>query len=239
VLLSCFEEKPALSIDEEWILLDSFLGRLKIEHEIFFSNPIKRPPTDLEGKVLGLQGKFSDGSKTSFAHNEMARRYAICSDRWRKKSRIRERGYRRPARSVSPSTVCAEMNTKPATPVFMASASIRPGRRIRRLLDPGAEREKSPDPYKVLVEAKSRQKEGGRGVSHLRLVFRFVSKKTKQIPNESGCHSIEYTADAEPASAAQGKATSLIVEQAATASTHEFCFPPSDNPSLDPNSLAV
>jgi hypothetical protein len=40
--------------------------------------------------VLGLLGKFSDGCKTSFSHNEMARRYAICSDRWRKKSRIRE-----------------------------------------------------------------------------------------------------------------------------------------------------
>jgi hypothetical protein len=87
-----------------------------------------------------------------------------------------------------------------------------------------------------LVEAK---REAEEAVSHLRLVFRFVSKKTKQIPNESGCHSFEYTADAEPASAAQGKAASLIVEQAARASTHEFCFPPSDNPSLDLNSLAA
>jgi hypothetical protein len=117
----------------------------------------------------------------------------------------------------------------------MASAGIRPGRRIRRLLDPGAEREKIPDPT-GLVEAK---RQGEEAVSHLRLVFRFVSKKTKQIPNESGCHSFEYTADAEPASAAQGKAASLIVKQAARASTHEFCFPPSDNPSLDLNSLAV
>lgn len=80
-----------MSIDEEWILLDSALGRLKIEYGIFFSNPSKRPPADLEGKVLGLLGKLSDASKTSFSHNEMARRYAICRDRWRKKSRIRNR----------------------------------------------------------------------------------------------------------------------------------------------------
>jgi len=60
-----------------------------MEYEIFLSNPIKRPPADL---VLRLLGKFSDGSERSFSHNEMARRYAICSDRWRKKSRIREQG---------------------------------------------------------------------------------------------------------------------------------------------------
>ena len=31
-----------------------------------------------------------------FRYNEMAQRYAIYSDLWRKKSRIREEGYRRP-----------------------------------------------------------------------------------------------------------------------------------------------
>ena len=31
-----------------------------------------------------------------YRYNEMAQRYAIYSDLWRKKSRIREEGYRRP-----------------------------------------------------------------------------------------------------------------------------------------------
>ena len=31
-----------------------------------------------------------------FRYNEMAQRYAIYSDLWRKKNRIREEGYRRP-----------------------------------------------------------------------------------------------------------------------------------------------
>jgi hypothetical protein len=46
------------------------------------------------------------------------------------------------------------------------------------LLDSGAESETIPD--QVLVEAKRKAEEA---VSDLRLVFGFVSKKTKQIPN--------------------------------------------------------
>src|ERR1700754_1583243 len=76
------------------------MRRLKIEYEIFFNNPTKPPPTDLEWKVLALLRKFSDGGRMSFSqrfrYNEMAQRYAIYSDLWRKKGRIREEGYRRP-----------------------------------------------------------------------------------------------------------------------------------------------
>src|SRR5690242_11659650 len=89
-----------MTIDEELNLLESHLRRLKIEYEVFFNNPQKKPPSDLEWKVLALLRKFSDGSRTSFAQryrfNEMAQRYAIYSDLWRKKTRIREEGYRRP-----------------------------------------------------------------------------------------------------------------------------------------------
>src|SRR3954470_1817370 len=89
-----------VTTDEELNVLDTQLRRLKIEYEIFFSNPAKRPPNDLEWKVLNLLRKFSDGSKMNFSqryrYNEMAQRYAIYSDLWRKKSRIREEGYRRP-----------------------------------------------------------------------------------------------------------------------------------------------
>src|SRR6266480_1974477 len=92
------------TIDEEMTLLDSHLRRLKIEYEIYFSNPTKRPPTDLEWKVLALLRKFSDGGRMSFSqrfrYNEMAQRYAVYSDLWRKKSRSREEGYRRPQDAI-------------------------------------------------------------------------------------------------------------------------------------------
>jgi len=83
-----------MTVDEELGVLESQLRRLKIEYEVFFSNPQKKPPSDLEWKVLALLRKFSDGARLSFSqrfrYNEMAQRYAIYSDLWRKKSRIRE-----------------------------------------------------------------------------------------------------------------------------------------------------
>ena len=89
-----------MTVDEEMNLLESHLRRLKIEYEVFFNNPQKKPPSDLEWKVVTLLRKFSDGSRMSFSqrfrYNEIAQRYAIYSDLWRKKSRIREEGYRRP-----------------------------------------------------------------------------------------------------------------------------------------------
>ena len=89
-----------MTTDEELDLLDQQLRRLKIEYEIFFNNPAKRPPTDIEWKVLSIIRKFSDSPRMSFSqrykYNSMAQRYAIQSDLWRKKMRIREEGYRRP-----------------------------------------------------------------------------------------------------------------------------------------------
>ncbi len=93
-----------MTIDEELNLLDQQLRRLKIEYEIFFNNPAKRPPTDVEWKVLSLIRKFSDGTRMSFSnrfrYNEMAQRYAVQAELWRKKMRIREEGYRRPADAI-------------------------------------------------------------------------------------------------------------------------------------------
>ena len=90
-----------MTVDEELTLLESHLRRLKIEYEIYFNSPHKRPPSDLEWKVLALLRKFSDGGgrlnfSQRFRYNEIAQRYAVYSDLWRKKSRIREEGYRRP-----------------------------------------------------------------------------------------------------------------------------------------------
>ena len=99
-----------MTIEEELNLLESQLRRLKIEYEIYFSNPNKKPPTDIEWKVLSLLRKFSDGGRMNIGHrfryNELAQRYAIYSDLWRKKGRIREEGYRRPRMRCSPFREC-------------------------------------------------------------------------------------------------------------------------------------
>jgi len=85
-----------VTIDEELDLLDQQLRRLKIEYDIFFNNATKRPPTDVEWKVVSLIRKFSDGARLTFSqryrYGEMAQRYAVFGDLWRKKLRIREEG---------------------------------------------------------------------------------------------------------------------------------------------------
>jgi hypothetical protein len=83
-----------VTVEEELALLEKHLRHLKIEYDIYFNNPRKRPPLDLEWKVVNLIRRFSDGMRMSFSqrfrYTEMAQRYAIYSELWRKKSRLRE-----------------------------------------------------------------------------------------------------------------------------------------------------
>ena len=59
-----------MTIDEELNHLDAQLRRLKIEYEIFFNNPTKKPPTDVEWRVLAILRKFSEGNRLSFSQKK-------------------------------------------------------------------------------------------------------------------------------------------------------------------------
>jgi hypothetical protein len=201
-----------LTIDEELTVLESQLRRLKIEYEVYFSNPTKKPPTDIEWKVLSMLRKFSDGARLSFAqrfrYNEMAQRYAIYSDLWRKKSRIREEGYRRPQDAllsvqgvrpenheperravygVSPAAVAAvAAATAPAMAAMDAPITVQ-------CSDARTEQDRVVKLYHALTEAK---KKAGESVSgNLDSFTSFVQKKTDQIRKQYGCPSVEYTVE--------------------------------------------
>ncbi len=201
-----------MTIDEELTVLDSQLRRLKIEYEIYFSNPTKRPPTDIEWKVLSLLRKFSDGNRMSFSqrfrYNEIAQRYAIYSDLWRKKNRIREEGYRRPQDALlSVQGVRVEEHEKEhrvygvghaaaaagaATPA--AAAPVGEAKPFSMLCaDARAERDQVQKLYQALTEAK---KKSGEAVSgNLDSFTSFVQKKTDQIRKQYGCEAVEYTVE--------------------------------------------
>ena len=189
-----------MTLDEELNLLDSTLRRLKIEYEIFFNNPNKRPPAELEWKALSLLRKFSDGSRLSFSqryrYNEMAQRYAIYSDLWRKKSRIREEGYRRPQDALLSVQGVREQEHEAAHhPIYGVGHPAGDSNAAFAVAcsDPVAERENVEKLYKVLVEAK---KKAGETVSgNFDSFASFVSKKTSQIRKESGCQSVEYSVE--------------------------------------------
>lgn len=202
-------EKP-VTTDEELTVLDSQLRRLKIEYEIFFSNPTKRPPTDIEWKVLSMLRKFSDGGRMSFSqryrYNEMAQRYAIYSDLWRKKSRIREEGYRRPqdallsVQGVRTSEDEHKAQHHPVYGVSQAAAAaaaggdcaVTPPHFTLQSVDQG-EREQVERLYNTLVAAK---KKAGENVSgSIDSFTTFVKKKTDEIRKQHKCESVEYSVE--------------------------------------------
>jgi hypothetical protein len=202
-----------VTIDEELDLLDQLLRRLKIEYEIFFSNPAKRPPTDIEWKVLTLIRKFSDGSRMKFAqryrYNEMAQRYAIQSDLWRKKTRIREEGYRRPQDAVlSVRGVRGSAERESAFPVVYglshkakdAAGSLATedaetaGESFSlQCSDGDGEREKVESLYKALTSAK--QRAGEKVSGSLDSFASFVKKKTTELRKEHGCEAVVYSVE--------------------------------------------
>jgi hypothetical protein len=203
-----------LTVDEELTLLESQLRRLKIEYEVYFSNPTKKPPTDIEWKVLSLLRKFSDGGRMSFSqrfrYNELAQRYAVYSDLWRKKGRIREEGYRRPQDALlsvqgvrpveehvpqhRPAYGLAHGGSSTGTAAAPApSAGDQP--MTIDCSNPRAERERVEQLYQALTAAK---KQAGESVSgNLESFTKFVEKKTSQIRKQHGCEAVEYSVQVE------------------------------------------
>jgi alkanesulfonate monooxygenase SsuD/methylene tetrahydromethanopterin reductase-like flavin-dependent oxidoreductase (luciferase family) len=195
-----------VTTDEELNVLDSQLRRLKIEYEIYFSNPTKRPPTDIEWKVLSLLRKFSDGRlnfSQRYRYNEMAQRYAVYSDLWRKKSRIREEGYRRPQDALLSvqGVRSAEEELKPQHhPVYgvsHAAAAAAAGASASqpftlRSVDQ-AEREQVQRLYNTLVAAK--KKAGENVTGSIDSFTTFVQKKTEQIRKQYKCENVEYSVE--------------------------------------------
>ena len=186
-----------VTTDEELNLLDSQLRRLKIEYEIYFSNPTKRPPTDIEWKVLSLLRKFSDGGRMNFSqryrYNEMAQRYAIYSDLWRKKSRIREEGYRRPQDALLSvqGVRAAEEEHKPAASPGLRRESSSRRRRSRNGAPASAthsplqsvdqaEREQVERLYNTLVAAK--KKAGENVIRQFRFLYHLRSEENRTDP---------------------------------------------------------
>jgi hypothetical protein len=183
-----------MTVDEELTLLESHLRRLKIEYEIYFNSPHKRPPSDLEWKVLALLRKFSDGGgrlnfSQRFRYNEIAQRYAIYSDLWRKKSRIREEGYRRPQDALLSVQGVRPEEHESAHKIYGVQAHAEPF----VVTDVKAEGDKVEKLFFALSEAK---KKAGENVSgSLESFSSFVQKKTKEIKKQYGCEQVEYSVD--------------------------------------------
>jgi hypothetical protein len=186
-----------LTIDEELTHLDSLLRRLKIEYEVYFNNPAKRPPADLEWKAVALIRKHSDGGRMNFTqrfrYNEMAQRYAIYSDLWRKKMRIREEGYRRPQDALL--SVQGVRTIDEPTPAHKARGAAAAAKNHGFTLECSAACPKDDVErlYNALIAAK---KKSGEAVSgDLNSFSSFVKKKTDEIRKQYSCEKVEYSVE--------------------------------------------
>ena len=193
-----------MTIDEEMTLLETQLRRLKIEYEIYFSNPNKKPPTDVEWKVLSLLRKFSDGGRMNISHrfryNELAQRYAIYSDLWRKKARIREEGYRRPqdallsVQGVRPEAHEPERRVFGVSQAALAAVATAENSPVKvECSDARTEKDQVAKLYQALTEAKKKAGENASG--NLDSFSSFVQKKTDQIRKQYGCPSVEFSVE--------------------------------------------
>lgn len=187
-----------MTVDEELNALETNLRRLKIEYEIYFNNPTKRPPADTEWRVSNVIRKLSDGyhdgQRMNFAqryrYNELTQRYALLSDLWRKKTRIREEGYRRPQDALlSVQGVRMFEEEKPAA----HHATLHPF--TVQCSDVGSEREKVQKLFDALLEAKKKAGEDVSKSGNLESFEKFVQSKTDQIRKQYGCHSVEYSVE--------------------------------------------
>ncbi len=201
-----------MTIDEELALLAEQLRRLKIEYDMFFNNPSKRPPNDVEWKVLSLIRKFSDGTRMSFSqrfkYNELAQRYAIQSDLWRKKTRIREEGCRRPQDALlSVQGVGFVEERAPKRNVYgLAHSTHTAGSDATPHPEPTAgqpfsvECSGAPDEhrqveslYHALTGAK--QRSGEKVSGNLDSFTAFVKKKTSELRKKHACEKVEYSVE--------------------------------------------
>jgi hypothetical protein len=136
-----------------------------------------------------------------YRYNELAQRYAVYSDLWRKKSRIREEGYRRPQDALLSvqGVRTTEEDHKQHHPVYgvshAAAAAVGGASSQPFTLHTvnQEEREQVERLYNTLVAAKKKAGETVTGNFDSFTVF--VQKKTEQIRKQYNCENVEYSVE--------------------------------------------
>lgn len=188
-----------MTIDEELNILEDAMRRLKVEYDKYFGGGVKKVPNDLDWRVQGLIKKYSDTQKLSFSqrfkYNSIAQRYAIFSELWRQKVRIKEEGYRRPedallsiqglrtnlereaAQAIKQQGEAVTAESEPEFTVDCADATSEP-ENVRLLFD-------------AMLQAKRRSGEAPPQGRYDGFVA-FIKFKTEQIRREFQCERVEY-----------------------------------------------
>ncbi|MFZ3211551.1 MAG: MXAN_5187 C-terminal domain-containing protein [Terriglobales bacterium] len=199
-LVGCIAEGFRLTVDEELGLLDDNIRKLKVEYDVYFAGGAKRPPEDVEWRVRTAIKKYSEGRSLTFQqhfrYNTLAHKYAVFSDLWRRKLKIKEEGYRR-----RQDVVLAIQGLRPEEEKAAAAALVRVDKRQPSSLpqfefaEPHAELGKAQVLYQALVEA--RRRAGVAPGPDFDSFREFLSKKTTEVRTQFGCSTVEYSIELE------------------------------------------
>jgi hypothetical protein len=186
-----------LTIDEELDQLDSSLRRLKVEYDIFFGGGSKRPPNDTLWRVQSLIKKYGDSQKLTFSQrykfNSLTQRYAIFSDLWRQKLKIKEEGYRRPQDAV---LGIAGLRTDEERAAGAALGSVAGG-------EPDYSKIACSDVDRDMASVRAfydrmmaeKQRVGETAGAPFESFASFLRNKTEQIRRDFKCEAVEYSLD--------------------------------------------
>ncbi|MGD0975571.1 MAG: MXAN_5187 C-terminal domain-containing protein [Candidatus Korobacteraceae bacterium] len=203
-----------MTTDEELAFFEDSVRRLKVEYDIYFGGGSRRAPTELDWRVQGLIKKYSDSQRLSspqrFKYNTVVQRYAIYSDLWRQKLRIKEEGYRRPQDALLgiQGLRTVEASQSPQGTGLAGDPDQSP-QRAGLAGDPDQSAVAPPKQSAVLLFADSdeldgirwlyetMQSSGGEGKARgsLEAFAAFLRAKTKEIQNTYGCSGVKYTVE--------------------------------------------
>jgi hypothetical protein len=188
-----------LTVDEELNVLEDVMRRLKVEYDKYFGGGLKKLPNDLDWRVQGLIKKYGDTQKLNFSqrfkYNSIAQRYAIFSELWRQKVRIKEEGYRRPEDAL-----LAIQGLRTDLEREAALALKKQGERLTAdaeqdfvvdCADAATEAERVRLLFDAMLQAKRRAGEESPQGRYEGFVA-FIKFKTEQIRHDFHCDRVEY-----------------------------------------------
>jgi hypothetical protein len=179
--------RESVTIDEELALLEESFRRLKIEFDIYFAGGSKKPPVDTESRVQSLIRRHLENSHLSFSQRfrltAVAQKYSVFSDLWRRKTKIKDEGYRRPQDTLvgvggfghldEPSPHAVKVQNESESFILFTSDVIE---------------------VVALYEAVVRAREAaGQPLGAFDSFAAFVQLKSNQIRSQFRCEAVEYT----------------------------------------------
>jgi hypothetical protein len=180
-----------VTADELLDQIEDGIRKLGIEYEVYFGGGKKRPPTDLAWRVDNFFRVLNDNTNLSYAQRfrltQLQQRYGLMHSVWRRKSEIKEQGWRRKADRLLGVVGANEATTAVQGPaaqsVDLGHGSTVDEANIERL-------------YSAFLKARENAAEAPPAGSLER--FRaFINQKAASIRREQGAQNVEASVSVE------------------------------------------